>query len=108
MLTSKRTAILLVSGLLLGTACARGWAADGKAAAPVSGGAAVADTSDKSLLGILTPFLTDPATHEAQQNCKPDQLYSRHDVVGDPEACFRGRYDVRNGGASASTGAPAL
>jgi len=102
MLTSKRTAILLMSGLLLGTASARVWAADGKAAAPVS--VTVAAPGDRSLLGILTPLLTDPATHEAQKECKPDQLYSQHDVVGDPEACFRGRFDLRsspNSGVSA-------
>lgn len=100
MVTINRTTVLLMSGLLLGTACARGWAADGKAAAPANVAAAAADTNNKSLLGILTPFLTAPATHEAQQNCKPDQLYSRHDVVGDPEACFRGHVDVRGGGAT--------
>ena len=96
MLTSKRTAILLMSGLLLGTAGARVWAAESKAAAPVSVAAAAEDPGDKSLLGILTPLLTDPATHEAQKNCTPDQLYSRHDVVGDPEACFRGHFDMRS------------
>jgi hypothetical protein len=74
----------------------------------VSGGTAVEAPSDKSLLGILTPMLTDPATHAAQKDCKPDQLYSQHDVVGDPEACFMGRYDVRSGSASVGATAPAL
>ena len=105
--TIKRTAILVMSGLLLGTACARAWAADGKAVAPVSA-AAAADPGDKSLLGILIPMLTDPVEHQAQQNCKPDQLYSQHDVVGDPEACFRGRFDVRGSGPNGGAGAPAF
>ena len=108
MLTIKRTAILLTAGLLLGSACARGWAADSAAAAPASVDAPVADPGDKSLLGILTPVLTEPAAHPAQKNCTPDQLYSQHDVVGDPEACFRGRFDVRTGSAVGGTGAPAF
>ncbi|MGO9265259.1 MAG: hypothetical protein ACLQBA_10305 [Candidatus Binataceae bacterium] len=108
MLTTKRMAIFLLSGLLLGSASARGWAADGAAAAPVSVGSAVTEPSDKSLLGILTPMLTDPAIHAAQKGCNPDRLYSQHDVVGDPEACFMGRFDVRSGGTSAVAGAPAL
>jgi hypothetical protein len=101
MLTSKRTAILMMSGLLLGTACARGWAEDRTATAPVSVGAAVADPGDTSLLGLLTPFLTDSVTHEVQKNCKPGHLYSQHDVVGDPEACFMNRFNVPGGVAAA-------
>ena len=105
MLTMKRTVVLLVSGLLLATACARGWAADSKTAPPASVGAAVADPGDKSLLGILTPFLNAPVAHEAQKNCSRDRLYSAHDVVGDPEAGFMGHLYV-NGGVSTVGGAP--
>ena len=108
MLTSKLTAIVLMSGFVLGTATARVWATDSKAAAPVTAGAAVADPGDKSLLGILAPLLTNPAGHEAQKNCKEDQLYSQHDVVGDPEGCFRGRFDVRSGNVSGGIGGPGL
>jgi hypothetical protein len=92
MLTSKRMAILLVSALLL--ASTRGWAADDEP--PVTAGTKTTVT-DKSLLGMIGAVLTNPVAQDVQQNCKEDRLYSQHDVVGDPDACFRSRYDVRRG-----------
>jgi hypothetical protein len=106
--TRKRTAILVVYCLVLAIAVTRGWAADTTANAPVSVGKAGTDGGDNTLLGILAPILTNPATHAAQQGCKPDQLYSRHDVVGDPEACFKGGYDIHAGMINGGAGAPAL
>ena len=49
---------------------------------------------NRSLLGMLAPILTEPAQHAKPKTCKPGELYSGHDVVGDPEACFMGRLDV--------------
>jgi hypothetical protein len=35
--------------------------------------------------------MTESAKHEAKAPCKAPYLYSQHDVVGDPEACFMGQ-----------------
>jgi hypothetical protein len=40
-------------------------------------------------------MLTDPAQHAPQKTYTPGRLYSQHDVVGDPEACFINRLDGR-------------
>ena len=56
---------------------------------------------NRSLLGMLAPILTEPAQHAAPKTCKPGALYSEHDVVGDPEACFMGRLNLRNGAPGA-------
>jgi hypothetical protein len=58
---------------------------------------ATTSRADRSLLGMLAPILTDPAQHAPQKTCKPGTLYSAHDVVGDPDACFMGRLDGRSG-----------
>ncbi len=92
MLTGKKMAIVLISGLLLGAAGQQGLAAD-TSAAPANRVAITGDDG-KSLAGLLA-ILTESTAHAAQKSCTPDQLYSQHDVVGDPDACFRNHYDVR-------------
>jgi hypothetical protein len=55
---------------------------------------ATAKSADRSMMGMLAPILADPAQHAPRKTCKPSEVYSQHDVVGDPEACFMGRLDV--------------
>lgn len=107
MAINKRAAILLIASFLVSAPIPMlGWAADNSPApAPVSPASGATDPNN-SLLGILNPLLTASVGHSAPKDCKPDMLYSQHDVVGDPDACFRGHYDVRGG--NFSSGAPAL
>jgi hypothetical protein len=56
------------------------------------------------LLGMLAPALTEPARHKAEKPCDKGQLYSQHDVVGDPEACFNGRMGVSHGNSTSVPG----
>jgi len=86
-----------MGGLLLAVSYAPAWAGDTSVAAP----SAIAPVADHSLVGVLSPLLTDTVQHKAQKTCKSDSLYSQHSVVGDPDACFISRVDVR-GVASAS------
>jgi hypothetical protein len=104
MFISRRTLVALAAGVLLTAASAQAQPVAKQAvASPAASG--VADTGSHSLLGIITPALTDPVAHRAQKTCDAGKLYSSHDVVGDPEACFMGRLDVHGGMSSGSTGA---
>jgi hypothetical protein len=47
------------------------------------------------MLGIISPLLNTSVEHKAEKNCKADSLYSQHSVVGDPDACFKGKLDIR-------------
>jgi hypothetical protein len=64
---------------------------------------APANASGSSILGAMVSVLkgTDANTRQPRSNCK-GRLYSQHDVVGDPEACFLGQYSVGNGATSAA------
>jgi hypothetical protein len=90
MIISKKLVAGVLGGMLILASYALVWAGSDNAAAPTQSA-----TSNQSLLGALTPLLTDAATHKATPNCKPDTLYSGHDVVGDSEACFVSHVDVR-------------
>src|SRR5271163_2276958 len=103
--TYKRTAVVLMTGLLISAASARAWSADNQGTASTTSTAATADARDQSLLGILAPVLTEPARHQPEKPCDKGQLYSQHDVVGDPEACFMGRVDPRGGISISGPGA---
>ncbi len=63
---------------------------------PVNAQVMSADPNGNSLLGILSPVLTDtdPTPRQPKENCKALQLYSEHDVVGVPEGCFMGHYRI--------------
>jgi hypothetical protein len=93
----KKTAAVMISGLVIGTACVPAWSATANDPAPVNAQVMPADASGGSLLGILNSALTDTPRHEPQKDCKSPSLYSQHDVVGDPEACFLGRVNVPTG-----------
>ncbi len=89
----KKTAVVLVSGLLIGTARPPRSASAQQTQQP-STSSAVAQTSNDnpavlSILGMIIPQVE----HEVSQ-CKTSQVYSQHDVVGDPQSCFANVVDA--------------
>jgi hypothetical protein len=103
--TFKRTAVVLMSGLLLSGASAPAWSQDSQKAAPATTTAATSNAANQSLLGMLAPALTEPARHDPEKQCDgATQLYSQHDVVGDPDACFMGRINDRSGNPNSMPG----
>ncbi len=104
MFISRRTLVALAAGVLLTAAGVQAQSADKQMITP-SITSDAANTGNRSLLSIITPALTDPVEHRAGKTCGAGKLYSSHDVVGDPEACFMGRLDVHGGMSSGSTGA---
>jgi hypothetical protein len=103
MFISRRTLVALAAGVLLTAASAQAQPTAKQPLATPAPGAV--NTGSRSLLGLIAPALTDPVAHRAQKTCDAGKLYSSHDVVGDPEACFMGRLDVHGGMSSGSTGA---
>ena len=102
MLISKKAIVLLVPSLLFGLGTPA-WSGSTDAAPPINAQVMPAgNPAENSLLGMLSSVLTgtDNTPHQPKNQCKASQLYSQHDVVGDPEACFMGRYTV---GGSATT-----
>jgi hypothetical protein len=109
----KTTAVVLMSGLLIGAACMPAWsaannpaarsAANNPAAPTASAEVMPANTAAPSLLAIRVlfgPSVDEPAPHKDQMNCKAGHLYSQHDIVGDPQACIMGRLTVIGGGVA--------
>ena len=88
MTVSTKVAAIVVGGLLLAYAPAR---AQSTQAAPSAGSV----TSGQSILGIISPLLNTSVEHKAEKKCQADTLYSQHSVVGDPDACFQGKLDIR-------------
>ena len=48
------------------------------------------------------------ARPDALNNCKPGQMYSAHDIVGDPQACIMGSVSGIDGVRPTVAGVPAL
>ncbi len=92
---SKKLAVIVIPSLSFGLG-APAWSASSDHAAPVNAQMVRANPESSSLLDLLSPVLTgtDPAPRQLVQNCKAPQMYSQHDVVGDPESCFMGHYGV--------------
>jgi hypothetical protein len=101
MLNGKKAAALLSFGLVLGFS-APAWSADSAAAAG-NAEAAPANPHDNTLLGFLNSVLSDPpaSAGRPENHCKPSQLYSQHDVVGDPETCVMSRLTLGGNGSAA-------
>jgi hypothetical protein len=103
MLGSRKAMVLLIPTLFFGF----GGQVRSHAAEPtaVIKAEVVAPTnaSGSSILGAMGALLrgSDANTPPPRSNCK-GRLYSQHDVVGDPEACFLGKYSVGNGATSAA------
>ena len=102
----RKATALLTLGLVLSWH-APAWSGDSAATAP-NVQSTLANPSGTSLLGMLNSVLTgttnDPPKPE--KRCKPSQLYSGHDVVGDPETCIMGRLNVSGGSTGVAVGAP--
>jgi hypothetical protein len=90
---SKKAVVILAPSLLFGVGT-RAWSASSDQAAPINAQVVPANTNVTNLLNLLRPVLTNanPTPAEPRQNCTPSQMYSQHDVVGDPESCLMGHY----------------
>jgi hypothetical protein len=95
---SKKAVVILMPSLLFALG-GRAWSASSDQPVPTSAQIEPANPQDNSLLGVLSPVLrrTDPVPSQPQQNCSASQMYSQHDVVGDPESCFMGHYSFGSG-----------
>lgn len=102
MIRSTKLAAAVMSGVLLVAAYAPAWA--GSASDPSTAATTASAGSDRSLVNVLSPVLNVSAQHQAQKNCKADTLYSQHSVVGDPDACFMSKVDVRAGSINTGIG----
>jgi hypothetical protein len=103
----KTTTAALISGLLMSGAGVSAWSAtavgQGSTVAQASSTNATVQSAT-SVLGSLE-FPRVDSRPDAVKNCKPGQMYSAHDVVGDPQACIMGGFSVFGG---PPTIAPAL
>jgi hypothetical protein len=88
----KTTAAVLAATTLIGSASVPAKAGETNAGTGTTSVQVVPTTNQEgSLLAITNSILRESVRHEPQQrNCKPGRLYSEHDVVGDPKACFLG------------------
>jgi hypothetical protein len=100
----KQTAVLVFVGLLAGP-CSPAWPADSKSAA-ANASATMPNQQGNSQLSILRSVFkdSDPAPRKRDTQCKAPQIYSQHDVVGDPETCLMNRASF--GGGATATGVP--
>src|SRR5690348_11856176 len=89
----KKAVMILVPSLLFGVG-SPAWSASSDQPAPINAQVVPADHNNNSLLGLLSPVVTaaDPTPRQPKQNCNPSQMYSQHDVVGDPESCLMSHY----------------
>jgi hypothetical protein len=104
------TTAALISGFLISGAFAPAWSAP-----PVSHGLTVAKaTSANSAVQAAGTILAAPefprirVRPDALNNCKPGQMYSAHDIVGDPQACIMGGISGIDGVWSTVAVVPAL
>jgi hypothetical protein len=109
MVVSKRLAAAAMGGLLL-VVYTPAWAGSANdmtmsnGSRPAGAATSVSTSSssspgsgaDRSLVGALNPLLADTAPHKAAKSCKADTLYSQHDVIGDPNACYVYRVSIPN------------
>jgi hypothetical protein len=101
-LGSRKAMVLLIPSLFFGfggQVCSHA----AEQAAPIKAEVVAPANAASSILGAIGSVLkgTDANTRQPRSNCK-GRLYSQHDVVGDPEACFLGQYSVGNGATSAA------
>jgi hypothetical protein len=97
-------AALVFVGLLAGP-CSPAWPGDSKSAA-ANTSTTLPSQQDSSQLSILSSVFTDAASAPRKRDtqCRASQIYSQHDVVGDPEACIMNRATF--GGGAPATGVP--
>ena len=102
----KRTTALLGFGLLMSFG-APAWC--GEPATPATNvEAASANPDANSLMSMLNSVVNGSTTdrRKPDNHCKASQLYSQHDVVGDPEACIMGTYTLGTGSNGSAAGIP--
>jgi hypothetical protein len=106
----RTTTAALISGFLMSGAFAPAWSAR-----PVSEGLTVAQaTSANSVVqaaGTIFAAPEFPRIHirpDAPNNCKPGQMYSAHDIIGDPQVCIMGSVSGIDGVRPTVAGVPAL
>ena len=106
----RTTTAALVSRFLMSGAYALAWSAP-----PMSHGLTGAQaTSANSVVqaaGTILAAPEFPQNHvrpDALNNCKQEQMYSAHDIVGDPQACIMRGISRIDGVRSTVAGAPAL
>jgi hypothetical protein len=100
---SKKAVVVLVPSLLFGIG-APAWSGTSEQAGPIDAQVMPANPSNNTLLNMISSILTatDTSPRQAKDQCKASQLYSQHDVVGDPEACFEGHYTLGMGSTTAA------
>ncbi len=99
MTISNKVTSGVLSGFLLMAACVPALAGPGNQRATVSTQSTTAANRDQAILGFLES-ITPASVQPRVQRCKPETLYSQHDVIGDPDACFLNHFDVRAGGVN--------
>jgi hypothetical protein len=106
----KRTVTAALAGMLIGVANAPAWSA-ASATSAVTNEPAAADAQGipavigyRSPLGFLGSVMTEAVPHDRPKTCRASQLYSQHDVVGDPESCFMGRITLPGGAVAGTSG----
>jgi hypothetical protein len=102
MSTLKKITAVVISGLFITAGAMPTRFARAEQPAPIDAQVEPAASADHSLLGILGSVLSESTKHQAKAPCKSPYLYSQHDVVGDPEACFMGQATF--GGSTATSG----
>jgi hypothetical protein len=100
---SKKAIVVLVPSLLFGIG-APAWSGASDQATPKAQ-VTPAGRSDNTLLGMLSSILTatDTGSRKEKNKCIASNMYSGHDVVGDPEGCFMGRYNLSSGSATVTS-----
>jgi hypothetical protein len=98
MRVSMKAVVILMPSLLFALG-APAWSASSDYAASTSAQGVRANPQSNSVFDFLTPVLTAtaPSSSQPKQSCKVSQIYSQHDVVGDPESCLMAHYGVGTG-----------
>jgi len=108
----RRTTVALISAFLVSGAVARAWSAAPPSDHPKAAQVASASAGLQPASGVLAaPEFPrfQKIRPEAHNNCQPGQLYSAHDIVGDPQACIMGNSSPIGGGIGrVPAAAPAL
>jgi len=106
----RTTTAALISGLLISGAFAPAWSVPS-----ASDKLTVAQATSASPLvqaaGIILAAPEFPRIRvqlDALNNCKPGQIYSSHNVVGDPQTCIMGSVSGADGVNPTAVGAPGL
>jgi len=101
----KITAMVVISGLLMGASVSARAAMPVDSMAGSSHGAVIA-AANGPLFATVSSLEPSPALQASRQehnNCKASHMYGADDIVGDKQACIMGGYSI-SGGAGMATG----